>query len=100
MLPHYGCSWSWPTHPRVLPAVLLVDLDVAGGQQPAVRRESVTVITRWAAKPDAKPIHADTRFAVLLHIDAERVARNAIDHGRATKCRMHVIAQDADKRDR
>src|SRR5438046_1381081 len=79
---------------------LHMDLDVAGGQEAAVRRESVTVITRRATKPDAEAVHAYTRFAVVLHIHAERVARSAVDRRRALKCRMLVIAQDADKCDR
>jgi hypothetical protein len=53
---------------------LHMDLDVAGGQEAAVRRESVTVITRRATKPDAEAVHAYTGFAVVLHADVERVA--------------------------
>jgi hypothetical protein len=54
--------------------ILLVGLDVARGQQAAVRRESITVIIRRATKPDAEAVHAYTGFAVVLHADVERVA--------------------------
>src|SRR5260370_4904048 len=90
---------SVPFFCTVIIATLLSALDVAAAQQAPIRRKSVTVISRRAAKPDPEPVHANARFADVLHIHAERVAGSAVDRRRALICRMLVMAQAAHTRD-
>jgi len=54
--------------------ILLVGLDVAGGQQAAVGRERVAVITRGPTDLDSEAVRVLARLAVILHADVERVA--------------------------
>src|SRR6266704_6663816 len=84
----------------VLIAILLVDLDVAGGQQAAVRRERVAVVARRTTQLDSEAVRAFTRLAVVLHMHVERVAGSAIDRRGALDRCMLVVDQDADKCDR
>src|SRR6266568_4330244 len=84
----------------VLIAILLVDLDVAGGQQAAVCRESVAVVARRTTQLDSEAVRAFTRLAVVLHMHVERVAGSAIDRRGALDRCMLVVDQDADKCDR